>query len=100
MCFAGHKTHGYDANAKNDYRETKRVSSRSLVYKWQKRFSDGRSSIKADPLSERSEIINAGLMASLKEIIETDGCVSPAEVVERLGDSYATTHLDRTIRNV
>ena len=58
---------------------------RTLVYKWHRRFSAGRTSTETDKRSSRPGMINAGLTDSVREAIDTDGRVSTRELADRFG---------------
>ena len=63
---------------------------RTLVYKWHRRFSAGRTSTEADKRSGRPGMINAGLTDSVREAIDTDGRVSIQELADRFGVGKTT----------
>ena len=58
---------------------------RSLVYKWHRPFSNGRNSTEDDSRSGRPGLINAGLVDSLRDVIEEDCRVSIRELSDRIG---------------
>ena len=73
---------------------------RALVYKWHKRFSDGRTSTEDDAGRGRTSIINSDLIRSVSNVIEQDRRQSVREISAQLDVSYGTVqtilknHLD------
>ena len=63
---------------------------RTLVYKWHRRFSAGRTSTEADKRSGRPGMINEGVTDSVREAIDTDGRVSIRELADRFGVGKTT----------
>ena len=45
--------------------------SRSLIFKWHNRFSDGRENVKDDKRCGRNKIINAGIIDDVKTCFDT-----------------------------
>ena len=63
---------------------------RSLVYKWNRLFSDGRTSTKDESRSGRPGLINAGLVDSVRDMIEGDRRVSIRKLPDRIGVGKTT----------
>ena len=55
------------------------------MYMWHRRFSDGRNSTEVDSRSGRPGLINAGLVDSVRDMIEEDLRVSIRELSDRIG---------------
>lgn len=55
---------------------------RTLVYKWHRRFSAGRTSTEADKRSDRPGVINSGLVESVREAIDKEGRVSIRDLAD------------------
>lgn len=63
---------------------------RSIVYKWHKRFSDGRNSVKDDARSGRPGVINSGLVNTVRDMIEEDRRVSIRDLSDQTGVGKTT----------
>lgn len=48
--------------------------SRALIYKWLKRFSDGRGSTRDIEISDRPAVADERTFTLVKEVIDTDQC--------------------------
>ena len=66
--------------------------SRSLVFKWHKRFSEGRESLKDDTGRGRKRIINAGTVAAVKSLSEEDRRLTVSDISTKVGVSYGSVH--------
>ena len=66
--------------------------SRSLVFKWHKRFSEGRESLKDDTGRGRKRIVNAGTVATVKSLIEEDRRLTVSDISTKEGVSYGSVH--------
>ena len=66
--------------------------SRSLVFKWHKRFSEGRESLKDDTGRGRKRIVNAGTVAAVKSLIEEDRRLTVSDISTKVGNSYGRVH--------
>ena len=66
--------------------------SRSLVFKWHKRFSEGRKSLKDDTGRGRKRIVNAGTVAAMKSLIEEDRRLTVSDISTKVGVSYGSVH--------
>ena len=66
--------------------------SRPLVFKWHKRFSEGRESLKDDTGRERKRIVNAGTVATVKSLIEEDRRLTVSDISTKVGVSYGSVH--------
>ena len=64
--------------------------SRSLVFKWHKRFSDGRKNVKDDQKCGRNTIINAHMIDDVKTCLNTDPRQTKEEIMEAIDCSYGT----------
>ena len=64
--------------------------SRSLVFKWHKRFSEGRESLKDDTGRGRKRIVNAGTVAAVKSLIEEDRRLTVSDISTKVGVSYGS----------
>ena len=75
----------------NDANRSSNVS-RSLVFKWHKRFSEGRESLKDDNGRGRNRIVNAGTVAAVKSLIEEDRRLTVSDISTKVGVSYGSVH--------
>ena len=66
--------------------------SRSLVFKWHKRFSEGRESLKDDTGRGRKRIVNAGAVTAVKSLIEEDRRLTVSDISTKVGVSYGSVH--------
>lgn len=66
--------------------------SRALVFKWHKRFSEGRESIQDDTRSGRKLHVNETHLTSIKEALEFDRRVTVRELSEIADLSVGTVH--------
>ena len=66
--------------------------SRSLVFKWHKRFSEGRESLKDDTGRGRKRIVNAWTVAAVKSLIEEDRRLTVSDISTKVGVSYGSVH--------
>lgn len=65
-------------------------ASRSLIFKWHKRFKDGRISILDDTGRGRRPIIGPALVTSVEEFVNQDRRVTVREVATEVGISYGS----------
>lgn len=65
---------------------------RSIVFKWHKLFRDGRESINDDAGRGRKKIVNAALVASVKERLDGDRRLTVRDLSEAVGVSVGTVH--------
>jgi predicted transcriptional regulator len=74
--------------------QTKRESSvsRALVFKWHKRFSDGRTDIKDDERPGRNAVIRTTSSTSIKKVLEGDRRLTVREIAEIADVSRGTVH--------
>jgi transposase len=82
-------------NASKTYEEVRKANftpeiKRSAVYKWHKRFKEGRQSLEDDERSGRPAIIDVKLVTSVKNTVEQDRRLTIREIVETTGASYGT----------
>ena len=66
--------------------------SRSLVFKWHKRFPEGRESLKDGTGRGRKRIVNAGTVAAVKSLIEEDRRLTVSDISTKVGVSYGSVH--------
>ena len=71
-----------------DANRSSNVSS-SLVFKWHKRF---RESLKDDTGRGRKRIVNAGIVAAVKSLIEEDRRLTVSDISTNEGVSYGSVH--------
>ena len=77
-------------------------TSRSLVFKWHKRFKDGRKSILDDKGRGRRPIIGPALVTSVEQFVNQDRRVTIREIAAEMGMSYGSAwtvlrdHLEMT----
>ena len=64
--------------------------SQSLIFKWHKRFQDGRETVQGDKGRGRKPKIGATLLASVEERVTQDKRVTIRELVRDTGVSYGT----------
>ena len=65
---------------------------RALVYKWHRRFSEGRTSIEDDSGRGRKRKINGKLISAVSDVMEKDRRQTVAEVATQVGVSVGTIH--------
>ena len=65
---------------------------RALVYKWHKRFREGRNTVKADSRTGRPSVIDVDLMTSIEDLVKTDRRVSIRDLEDATGASRGTVH--------
>jgi transposase len=66
--------------------------SRALVFKWFRRFSEGRKSLEDDEGRGRRSSVKPSDVTSIEDIIKEDARVTVREISEVTGMSYGTTH--------
>lgn len=66
--------------------------SRTLVYKWHRRFSDGRETVKSDVRSGRPQKTGDDAMTFVERIVKEDRRVSVRDINERTGLSVGAVH--------
>ena len=77
-------------------------TSRSLVFKWHKRFKDGRKSILDDKGRGRRLIIGPALVTSVEQFVNQDRRVTIRKIAAEMGMSYGSAwtvlrdHLEMT----
>ena len=66
--------------------------SRALVYRWHKRYFEGRSSPYEDVRPERPSVIDETVTLTAQNAIHTDGCSTVRDIALRCGIGVATAH--------
>ena len=66
--------------------------NRYLVFKWHKRFSESRESLKDDTGRGRKRTVNAGTVAAVKSLIEEDLRLTVNDISTKVGVSYGSVH--------
>ena len=66
--------------------------SRALVFKWHKRFSEGRESLQDDSRPGQKSIVEAAQLTSVKEALDVDRRLSVRELLELAGASVGTVY--------
>ena len=65
--------------------------SRRLIFKWHKRFRDGRESINDDSRSGRPAVVDSSVVTSVKTSIDEDRRRGIKDLAKAAGTSYGTT---------
>ena len=74
-------------------RSTKKPSiARSLVYKWHKRYSEGRETIMDDRCSHPVSKSKTSDVKLVKDRLDVDQCVTMHELCSELDMGYGTVH--------
>ena len=66
--------------------------SRALVFKWHKRFSEGRESLLDDSRPDWKSIVDAAQLTSVKEALDADRRPTIRELSELAGASVGTVY--------
>ena len=66
--------------------------SRTLVFKWHKRFSEGRESLQDDSRPGRKSIVDAAQLTSIKAVLDADRRLTVRELSELAGASVGTVY--------
>ena len=65
---------------------------RALVFKWHKRFSEGRESLQDDSRPGRKSIVDAAQLTSVKEALDANRRLTVRELSELAGASVGTVY--------
>ena len=68
---------------------------RALVYKWHRRFRDGRQTTSDDERSARPPVVDEKLVESVCNIVDEDRRVTVREIERELADSQLMQFLRR-----
>ena len=66
--------------------------SRSIVFKWHKRFRDGRASIDDDERPERQTEIGDAMIDDIRPTVQEDGRITVREISESFDLTISTIH--------
>lgn len=66
--------------------------SRSLVFRWHKRFSEGHESLENEERSGRPSAIDATLLQNVKDVVYADRRVTVRDICDETGYSFGTVH--------
>lgn len=66
--------------------------SRSLVFRWHKRFSEGHESLENEERSGRPSTIDATLIQNVKDVVYADRRVTIRDICDETGYSFGTVH--------
>lgn len=72
--------------------ETMNSCSVPVVYKWHKRFRDGRKSTEDDPREGRPCVVKMTVKDKVKDMIRTDRRMTVRSIAQELGVSCSTVH--------
>ncbi|XP_053381334.1 protein GVQW3-like [Mercenaria mercenaria] len=63
---------------------------RALVYKWHKRFREGRESFEDDSGRERPKLVSSAMIQRVNDVVDEDRRITIGEICDRIHVSYGT----------